>query len=757
VSLNPAKSMIGMNRVEYVGCLIDKDGMHFTKEKLSEVENFPIPKGIKTLRAFLGLANYFGRHIGDLATLAKAMRSVVNEHARTRKFVWTEEATISFEALKKAIVHCPKLYFISDDVEDKIFLHTDASDYGYGAYLYQVVKREEHPILFMSKTFQGAQLRWNTVDKECFAIFMAFQKFHYLLHNVFFTLRTDSRNLTFINTSEDGRVYRWKIQIQKYNFQIEHIPGKLNIVADCFSRLVSNEEEAELAGVDIINSNYEYDIPKDKFELIKWYHNSTVGHHGVERTLERLDRDKHNWTYRREHVRRFVKSCPCCQKMSNLQIPIHTHPFTTVAYKPMERLNMDYVGPFPEDEFKNSYILVIIDTFTRTTGLYPVPAADGPNAARSLLHFIGYFGCPSQIVSDRGSHFVNDIIREFMSLMGTDHKLTLAYSKEENAMVENANKRVQEYLRDIMFERRIINKWSIALPIVQRILMTDRNEVTGMTPAEMLFGNAVDLDRGIFLPNAPVDEEGKEIRLSEWAANVLETQRDLLDIAAKRQRKRDHNRLIQEHDAEETDFPVGSFVLVSFPQTGMGRKPPTKLHPRLKGPYQVVNKRKDKYTLRNLLTNSMEDFHITSLHPYYQNAQFISPQEVILRDKDEFQIETVLAHRGDTTKLSSLQFQVKWLGYDDSVNSWEPWKTIRATTQLHNYLISQNLQNLIPKAFRHEYPQVFTQRRADIPVEPIQGFAQPAMSVRKGPRQVRNANKRRTKKVRFQRNVYVII
>jgi hypothetical protein len=341
--------------------------------------------------------------------------------------------------------------------------------------------------------------------------------------------------------------------------------------------------------------------------------------------------------------------------------------------------------------------------------------------------------------------------------MGTDHKLTLAYSKEENAMVENANKRVQEYLRDIMFERRIINKWSIALPIVQRILMTDRNEVTGMTPAEMLFGNAVDLDRGIFLPNAPVDEEGKEIRLSEWAANVLETQRDLLDIAAKRQRKRDHNRLIQEHDAEETDFPVGSFVLVSYPQTGMGRKPPTKLHPRLKGPYQVVNKRKDKYTLRNLLTNSMEDFHITSLHPYYQNAQFISPQEVILRDKDEFQIETVLAHRGDTTKLSSLQFQVKWLGYDDSVNSWEPWKTIRATTQLHNYLISQNLQNLIPKAFRHEYPQVFTQRRADIPVEPIQGFAQPAMPARKGPRQVRNANKRRTKKVRFQRNVNVII
>ena len=270
ISLSPAKSLIGMSKIEYVGSLIDKDGMHFTKEKLSEVENFPIPKGIKTLRAFFGLANYFGRHIGNLAALAQAMRQVVNVHTKTKRFVWTEEANESFEALKKAIVDCPKLYFISSDIEDKIFLHTDASDYGYGAYLYQIVRTEEHPILFMSKTFQGAQLRWNTVDKECFAIVMAFQKFHYLIHNVHFTLRTDSKNLTFINSSEDGRVFRWKIQIQKYNFDIEHISGKLNIVADCFSRLVSNGEEAEAAGIDIVNSNYEYDLPKEKFELIRW-------------------------------------------------------------------------------------------------------------------------------------------------------------------------------------------------------------------------------------------------------------------------------------------------------------------------------------------------------------------------------------------------------------------------------------------------------------------------------------------------------
>jgi len=110
-----------------------------------------------------------------------------------------------------------------------------------------------------------------------------------------------------------------------------------------------------------------------------------------------------------------------------------------------------------------------------------------------------------------------------------------------------------------MFERRMISKWSVALPLlVKCILMTDhRNEVTRMTPADMLFGNAVDLDRGIFFP---VDVEGKEVRLSELAASALQIQRDLLGIAAKLQKKRDHNRMIQEDNPNYANFPVGSFV-----------------------------------------------------------------------------------------------------------------------------------------------------------------------------------------------------
>jgi hypothetical protein len=93
-----------------------------------------------------------------------------------------------------------------------------------------------------------------------------------------------------------------------------------------------------------------------------------------------------------------------------------------------------------------------------------------------------------------------------MVLVGTNHVLTLAASKQENAAVENANKRSQEYLRSMLFDNRILKRWSDVLPLVQRIIMVEPNEFIGVSPAQLLFGNSIQLDRGIFLPNLPKKE-----------------------------------------------------------------------------------------------------------------------------------------------------------------------------------------------------------------------------------------------------------
>ena len=76
---------------------------------------------------------------------------------------------------------------------------------------------------------------------------------------------------------------------------------------------------------------------------------------------------------------------------------------------------------------------VIVDTFTRWVKLYHTTVATALSAAKCLLK---HFGAPHQRRSDNGPHFIADIIREFLHLIGVSHTLTLAYSKQENSIVE---------------------------------------------------------------------------------------------------------------------------------------------------------------------------------------------------------------------------------------------------------------------------------------------------------------------------------
>ena len=388
---------------------------------------------------------------------------------------------------------------------------------------------EEQPIAFLSRSFHGAQLRWSTPEKECYAIFLALQKWKHLLQSARFTLRTDHKNLTYLNFAGSDKVIRWKLLIQSFNFDIEYIKGKDNEIADAFSRLCSSAECAKSSDPEIICLGEEFTVPDELHRVIAQWHNTNVGHHGVERTLNKLKSAGHNWQYMAEHVRRFIKRCPCCQKMSQIKIPIYTHRYTTRTYAPFERLNIDTMGPFPVDDFGNEYVIVIRDTFTRAIGLYAARDTSASAAAKAIMQFVGWFGCPSEILTDGGSQYDNNVISELCQLLGVENNQTLRYSKEQNAIVERANKEVLRHLRNMLYDRRIVNKWSDCLPLVQRIMMNESIEHLGDSPAQMAFGNMINLDRGIVLNNIPADEGQHQIALSKWTQSMSHNQAILLE------------------------------------------------------------------------------------------------------------------------------------------------------------------------------------------------------------------------------------
>jgi hypothetical protein len=70
-------------------------------------------------------------------------------------------------------------------------------------------------------------------------------------------------------------------------------------------------------------------IPNDIYKIIGQIHNTLEGHFGVELTLKRVQDINSNLPNLRSYVRKFIQHCPCCQKMSYLNIPIHTSPFTS--------------------------------------------------------------------------------------------------------------------------------------------------------------------------------------------------------------------------------------------------------------------------------------------------------------------------------------------------------------------------------------------------------------------------------------------
>ena len=110
--------------------------------------------------------------------------------------------------------------------------------------------------------------------------------------------------------------------------------------------------------------------------------------------------------------------------------------------------------PFPVDEKGNQYVIVIVDRFSRFVMLYASIDATALSAAKAPFLVTGLFGAPMQILSDNGPQYVHELIKELLYLMGSDHELTTAYSHQENALVERANKKICDVFAQLSFIKR---------------------------------------------------------------------------------------------------------------------------------------------------------------------------------------------------------------------------------------------------------------------------------------------------------------
>ena len=134
----------------------------------------------------------------------------------------------------------------------------------------------------MVQNYSGIHLK-----KEGYAIFYALKKWEYLLRDRRFTLKTDHENLVKLKSmySTDKKVQRWLSCYQGYDYHLEHIQGEKNEIADSFSRLC---ETSHINLADRVCLLDEYKIPQKYWSKISAVHNTTVGHRGVDATVNKL-------------------------------------------------------------------------------------------------------------------------------------------------------------------------------------------------------------------------------------------------------------------------------------------------------------------------------------------------------------------------------------------------------------------------------------------------------------------------------------
>lgn len=239
------------------------------------------------------------------------------------------------------------------------------------------------------------------------------------------------------------------------------------------------------------------------------------------------------------------------------------------------------------------------------------------------------------------------------------------------------------------FDKDVKHDWRSALPFVQRILNSSSNQRTGISPADLLLGKQLQLDRGVLLPFE--DRVQNDLPLPNHLANMLAMQDKLIKISQDLLKSSDERHLAQ-NGPDITEFEIGTHVLVAY-----AAGPPTRLHTRWKGPMQILKRNKSEYLLLDLVSGKEKLFHVKNMRNFKFNPRVTDPLDVARRDYDEYFVEKILAHTGDFRQVSTLRFEVRWRTYSSEHDSWEPWKNLRHSEQLHEYLRAIGKSSIIPK------------------------------------------------------------
>ena len=540
LKLNLKKCKFFQKQIKLLGHIITKNKVMMDPSKIEKVKNWQIPNSAKQVQQFLGLANYYHHFIKNFAEIASPLYQLTTKN---NLFKWTEESNTAFQLLKEKLCSYPILR--SPNLTLPFTVFTDASALSAGAILSQTDEEGEYVISYNSKTFKNAELHYSVTEKECLAVLFAVKSYRIYLDGVHFKIITDHRALKWLMdiTDPHGRLARWAIYLQSYNFTIQDRPGIQHVNADAMSRITKlqianitqNENDNDLSqkSLDVwedstllyylknlkhkpgsskkqvkriikLAQHYIYEQSKDKI----WYHSENeefkkilevpkiderlqiilkvhlFGHRNARKTFDQL-KDKYFWRNMMKNIDTIIRNCIECLK--HKRIKLNEHPAIALSiHTLMERIGIDLAFGLPMTEEGYHGVLVIIEYLSKYPYAVPIKSKTAEEISGHIFIFISMFGPPEEMMHDQGKEFVNNTVEELIKSVGTENLITSSYNPRTDGLCEKENQTLFRMIRKHADKNP--TEWHKWLPYCLMAIRDTVHSTTGFTPYELLFG-----------------------------------------------------------------------------------------------------------------------------------------------------------------------------------------------------------------------------------------------------------------------------
>lgn len=724
--LNLTKSHFGQSRVEFLGHIVDSEGVSISSDNVKSVTTWPQITDKSDLASFCGMINYFKNWIDGYANIMEPLNYLRKKDV---PFSWTPREQSAMIVLQYKLISAPVLVYF--DPEATTVVYTDASAYAIGGWLGQHGSDKfDQPILYYSRKLKVAETRYGTHERELLAIVEMLRVGRPYLEGRSFVVKTDHEALKWLNKQPhlSRRQATWIEKIQSYDMLIEYQPGKFNYVADALSRRpdyfpncprchlklsqASNDagvspdkihninsivlelsnnllpeikrhftEDERKQIVDFISNNRP-NKPSWKLvdgipyfgnrlfiptalrkDIIYTLHDINNLHPGTRKTIDLVQKDFY-WPNIGKDVKSWIQTCDLCQRKTKNRQNAFLQPFN-IPRQRFTDLAMDHFEPPYQSTSSFNSVLLVIDRLRKYLILIAAKKEDTAEdtAKRFIDSVIRNQGVPQNLTVDRDKIWTSQFWKTLADQLNISMKYTTARHQQANGLAESSVKIVKQLLNVVLNEKSI--DWTEALPIVQLVYNNTPHTVTGFSPFELTYGQDVN---SLILPTTTSDHVPAVKEITTQIKKITELAIKNIQHAQKQQASY-YNR-----SRRNIKFEVGDLVLLERTGINVGDRYTLPFI----GPFPILDKdENNNYRLQLPPTFKIHDyFHSSKLARYCPptnqlQKQKVQPQPEFVGDDNsepEYEVQRIVKHR---FRGGQKQYLTHWKGYDSSARTWE--------------------------------------------------------------------------------------